>query len=429
MPLTPLHPPSRARRERPDCHDPHSTRALSPQSHTRRAVFLTRAILRARKIVAGLEYGMTYPEIDPFSTPLPPDAPALAHRLAELARTLAQHADADDNSGNWPAHALDAIAAADGWRWVLPRESGGLALTGAELLLSYEAVARGSLAAALILTQRDAAADLIARGENAQLKSRLLPEYAAAGRFTSVGISQITTSKGAGRPKLIAEPRGDGFVLDGFMPWVTSAEHCDEIVTAAVTADGRQLVAAIPCDAAGVVIEPPLRLLALDASRTCRVRCEGVRIGRESVIRGPAESVLSQRGPVKPFVVSAVGIGHAGAMLQELAPLRARSAEELTGLINDAAAAHEALRSGLLTVAGRVDPEDVPQAKTSYRVRVNALVNRLAVMLMTAAKGSGYVRPSRVERLVREAMFFNVWSAPEDVQVGTVRDIWGPTAL
>ena len=57
-------------------------------------------------------------------------------------------------------------------------------------------------------------------------------------------------------------------------------------------------------------------------------------------------------------------------------------------------------------------------------VAVNDLLIRLAVTLMTLEKGSGYLANRPAERLLREAVFFLVWSAPPAVQTGTLRALW-----
>jgi len=58
------------------------------------------------------------------------------------------------------------------------------------------------------------------------------------------------------------------------------------------------------------------------------------------------------------------------------------------------------------------------------RVEINDLVSRLALSLMNVLKGSGYVASHPGQRLVREAMFFLVWSAPVSVQTNTLSRIW-----
>ena len=59
------------------------------------------------------------------------------------------------------------------------------------------------------------------------------------------------------------------------------------------------------------------------------------------------------------------------------------------------------------------------------RADLNALLVRLAGVLMTVAKGSGYLRDRTAQRLAPEALFFCVWSAQDPVRQGTVDRLLG----
>lgn len=346
-----------------------------------------------------------------------------------------------DRSPCWPQASIDLLRDAGLFRRVLPESLGGDGASYAEVLHGYETVARGCVSTALLLTQRDGACDLMLRGDNEPLRRRLLPEHAAGRRFTSIGISQLTTSTGAGRPKMSATADGDGYILDGVMPWVSGACRCDEIVTGAVLDDGRQLLACVPVSAPGVAVEPPMTLMALEASCTSRVRCTGVKIGPEHLVRGPAERVLNMRSPVKGFTVSAVGVGLAGAICERLCELAATRAGELRLAADALGERLEAVRARLYAAVeaarnkrtgGAAASQTAPQADAeddtpsgAIRVEVNVLLTHLAVALLTAGKGGGFVLGHPAERLLREAMFFHVWSAPEDIRAGTVGRLAG----
>ncbi len=345
-------------------------------------------------------------------------------KLKDTTERLAALAEHYDARACWPQRSMDILSEAGGWKWVIPRKYGGAALGGVELLEAYEAVARGCLATALILTQRDGACELIAGGENDKLKQRLLPAYARAERFTSVGIAQLTTSRGTGRqPALRARKNGRSYTLDGVMPWVTAAEQCDEIVTGAVLPDGRQILACVSCEDPGVTIEPPMDLMAAGASATSRVRCKAIVVKPDALIRGPAEIALSMRAPVKPLVVSAVGLGLAGALHERLD--EAEMAAELRLGIAPLAVHYQEERARFFDAATRVGRRDAQVDAAGIRVRVNMLVTRLALAYLTVSKGAGYTRPHAAERLLREAMLFLVWSAPVEIQAQTLRAIVG----
>jgi len=313
---------------------------------------------------------------------------------------------------------MDILGEAGCWKWAIPKKWGGVGLGNVALLEAYEAVARGCVATALILTQRDGACDLIANGRNESLKKKLLRAYAKAERFTSIGIAQLTTSKGGKKPPLTAKRVGNAYVLDGFMPWVTSAEQCDEIVTGAVLPDGRQIIACVSCEDASVTVEPALELMALGASCTSRVRCTATRVTAANLIGGPLDFATRTRAPVKPLVVSAVGIGLAGAIYDGLRA--ARLSPELKKPIQPLLKEYGRVRGMLFDAAGRIGRNGENVDARAIRVRVNEIVTRLGIAYLTVSKGTGYAQPHAAERLLRESMFFLVWSAPTEVQAETL---------
>jgi alkylation response protein AidB-like acyl-CoA dehydrogenase len=324
---------------------------------------------------------------------------------------------------SWPEEAVRLLSDAGCWRQVVPREFGGDAIPPAELLRVYEAVGWGSLTLALILTQHDRACELIATGENPELAQRLLPRVAAGEALTTVGISQLTTSRRHGGPALRASPDGGTFRLDGIMPWVTSASKADYVVTGAVLDDDRQILACVPTGAEGVTVAPPMRLMALSRSRTSEVRCEGVRIGPEHLVRAPAEKVLTLRAAIKPSAVAAVGLGVAGAILDLMRGAVSREGAEFQEAESAARRRFDEIRQGMMRSADALALPAAEGASMEMRVRVNDLLARLAGASMVVAKGRGYLADHAAQRLAREALFFMVWSAPDAVRLGTLQAI------
>ena len=103
-----------------------------------------------------------------------------------------------------------------------------------------------------------------------------LPRLLDGSCFATVGISHLTTSRRhLAKPVLSAEETAEGFVLDGFSPWVTGAISAQAIVVGATLADGRHILALLPTDTPGVVVPAPLELVGLSGSCTGPVRCDG----------------------------------------------------------------------------------------------------------------------------------------------------------
>ena len=341
---------------------------------------------------------------------------ALTLRLARLATHY-------DVTGEWPERSVEQLTRAGAWSWIIPTAYGGRKLEPISQLMAYEAVAGGCMSTALILTQRDAACEFIAGCHDEAIKAEFLPRLARHEVMTSVGISQLTTSRQGGRPAMLAEPTAGGYRLRGSMPWVTAAARCGVFVVGAALADGRQIVGMLPADAPGLRIEKPIALMALQSSQTAEVVCRNVILPERLVLRGPAESVLASRSPIKSLVVSACGIGLAGAIQLLIFKEAERNGQGLDGWIEELGSRYEAVRERLYRCAERVEDSSTEDDRAGVRVAVNDLLARLASAVLVFAKGSGLVRQHAAQRLAREALFYMVWSAPEAVRAGTLAAI------
>ncbi len=139
------------------------------------------------------------------------------------------------------------------FQWFMPRHWGGQEWTELDMTRGYLRSSAACLTTTFVITQRTGACLRIAGSDNEPLKERLLPELVTGESFATVGISHLTTSRRhLAQPVLRARETAGGFVLDGFSPWVTGADHATVIVTGAVFDDGRQILVALPTDAPGV---------------------------------------------------------------------------------------------------------------------------------------------------------------------------------
>jgi alkylation response protein AidB-like acyl-CoA dehydrogenase len=147
----------------------------------------------------------------------------------EALRQLAAAADRADAEPDWPAASWDVLRRAGALAWAVPAEHGGDGLDAAALLAAYERLAGACLTTTFLLSQRDAAVRRLVEYAGPDLRRRLLPPLARGETFTTVGLSQLTTSRQHQAPVLAAAPLGDernptGYVLDGFAPWVSGAK-------------------------------------------------------------------------------------------------------------------------------------------------------------------------------------------------------------
>ena len=333
-----------------------------------------------------------------------PSFPAI-HEIDGLAGSLADLAVRTSAEGPWRSGAFAALARSGLLAAFIPAERGGTAAAEAGLVVALVAVAERCLTTALALTQWAAAVRIIAAGPT-DVQQELLPPLARGDALTTVGISQLTTSRRhLGRPALAATRDGEAWRLDGICPWVTGADSTQTIVTGAATDDGGQMFFIVPTDALGLSIDPPLQMLGLTGSRTSVVRFAGVRPSH--ALPPPASGGVRTGG----LSTTALAVGSTRASVGVIA----REAQARAGLgpvAADFTAEIAAVESRLMTAAASgIEPAD----RDRLRADSNSLVVRAAQAALTATKGAGYVTGHPVERLVRESLFFLVWSCPQAV--------------
>jgi alkylation response protein AidB-like acyl-CoA dehydrogenase len=326
-----------------------------------------------------------------------------------VAEALAAHAEPADVETAWPADSWTALRTAGGLRWAIPTNCGGDGLQGVELLARYRDLAAACLTTCFILSQRDAACRRLRDGANGALAERLLPALARGDAFATVGLSQLTTARQHTAPALTARLEADSLVLDGVIPWVTGAAAAQHLIIGAVLDDGRQVLAVLPTDRPGVQVGPPLELLALRGSLTAEVRCEGVRLGRDWLLAGPAERVLQAgRGGAGGLETSCLALGLVRAAVDYVR----HEGEARAALAVVADRLHGRLQRGWQELERLAGGANTPEAATTLRGRANLLALHATQAALTAGKGTAFVRPHPAQRWARQALFFLVWSCP-----------------
>ena len=346
----------------------------------------------------------------------------LCERLAALAPTL-------DTPAAWPAEQLQLCGEAGVFEWFLPTEHGGQGWAEADLLRGYVQLAAACLTTTFVITQRIGAMQRIAAGQSDVARERLLPDLLTGRTFATVGISHLTTSRQhVSRPVLRAEIEDDGFVLDGYSPWVTGAEFAQTIVLGATLDDGRQILVALPTDLSGVQIERAPELVGLSASRTGPVRLNRVRVGREWLLAGPVREVMKQGVGARTggLQTSALAIGLASAAIAYVEQ-QAAARQELTEPVEALALERDALGEAMLELADADGGNSGACALSGneLRVRANSLALRASQAALAAAKGAGYVAGHPAGRWCREALFFLVWSCPAPVLQANLCELAG----
>ncbi len=350
-----------------------------------------------------------------------PDDP----QFDELCAALAATADEVDAGGQWPAEQVRLCADYGVYRWFVEPQDGGLGWSELDLMRGYLRLSAACLTTTFILTQATGAVRRITAAAGADVKQELLPELLAGDAFTTLGISHLTTSRRhLAEPVLRAEETPDGFVLDGFSPWVTGGAHADYVVLGAQMQDRRQLLAVLPVDLEGVTYDEPAKLVGLTASCTGAVRLSGVRLQRRWLLDGPEENVMAGATGAKTggLQTSALAIGLAGRAI-EFIEAEAERRDDLLKPAGRLRSEHSELEANLLDLASGKPACSGEQLRSG----ANSLALRATQATLAAAKGTGYLQSHPTGRWCREALFFLVWSCPQPVMAANLCELAGIT--
>lgn len=328
-----------------------------------------------------------------------------------------------DDRTLWPGEQLRLGTGAGLFGWFVPAEQGGRGWSDLDLTRAYLELSAACLTTTFIVTQLAGGLRRVAAAAATPQVRELLPEFVAGRQLVTVAISHLTTSRRhLGQPAMRALETDGGFQLDGYSPWVTGSTRADYAVLGATLPDGKQILVCLPLNHPGVVCPPAARLVALSASQTGEVRCEGVRLPRGLLLAGPAENVMAHGSGAQTggLQTSTLAVGLARRAIEYLSeqaaqrPDLAESTERLRGDWQD-------LHGTLLAAAG-----GAPRCSTDeLRVRANSLALRATQAALVAAKGAGYVVGHPAGRWCQEALFFLVWSCPPAVAQANLCELAG----
>lgn len=326
---------------------------------------------------------------------------------------VASRAAKTRQAGPWQSGVFSVLAEHGVLAGFIPMDSGGTSADEGALTEFLIDLGGCCLTTALALTQWASGCRIIAAAPE-DTRLRLLRPLALGEQTTTVGISQLTTSRRHLAQAAMQARQVDGqWTLDGLCPWVTGADSVDTIVTGAATDSGEPVFFVVAPHHDGVVVEPPMEMLALTGSRTSAVHF------RSAVPLETIHPERSRRPSAGGLTTSALAVGAAQAsarLLAEEASRRGDVAPIADGLT------HEANQLAQRVLAG-VREGIEPHERDELRGAANSLVIRAAQAGLVASKGAGFVSGHPAELALREAMFFLVWSCPQAVSAATLCEL------
>lgn len=295
-----------------------------------------------------------------------------------------------DLTGELPPSHLDALAAAGLYGAQGPRELGGFG-DDTEFQRVVEDLAGGCLATTFVWIQHHGAVRAVAAG-SAELRERWLDGLCT-------GVCRAGVAQAGARPgpaTLRARPVDGGYILDGEATWVTGWGLVDVIHTAARLDEDTVVWLLVEARAgAGLSVEP-LRLVAVNASRTVLMRFDGLFVGADRVTSIMPLSDWPTRDAAGLRTNGSLSLGAISRCVRLLEPIAAEPAAALRAELDG--------RREQLDGAG---PDRLPAA----RAAASELALRTASTLAVAAGARGILTGEHPQRLVREATFLLVFGS------------------
>nr|MBO2511988.1 acyl-CoA dehydrogenase [Gammaproteobacteria bacterium] len=293
-----------------------------------------------------------------------------------------------------PETVLPRLADAGLFRLGVDEAQGG---SGGDVVDAVEAVAQvasHSLTAAFVFWGQRAFIEYLLQSDNAALRERLLGDLLSGRQAGATGLSNAMKFLcGIEELSVRAREEGDGWRLDGRLPWVTNLRKQGFVVAAAVDLPGgAPFIVALPDDLTGFARSEDLQLLGLQGSNTAALSLDAVRVARDWLIAADARSFLPRVRPSFLGLQCGMSIGLARRALDEVKAQRGGARElldsEQAALCAELAEVEQRLRQGLR------DGIFASQAAALFRVRIALadIAARAVQLELQASGGKAYLQ-------------------------------------
>lgn len=356
------------------------------------------------------------PELQPYALAAPAAQEAVPEGAGSAPEAVAAYArqvleplaEAIDREGFYPRAFLEGL----GQRGGFGAGPGAQAVDLSRQLASITEVARHCGATAFLSWCQSACAWYLAQAPQAAPRERHLAAVLAGERLAGTGMSNVLKHlAGIEGIRLRARPDGEGYVVDGVLPWVSNLEHGHLLLTAARVEEGGYAMLAIDTAAEGVKLLDCPDFAGMAGTATRNVRLGGVRVGPDDVLAHPAQFDAFIAAIKAPAILLQVGIGLgvAASCAEDVARDSALRRED-NRLLDDGAAELEAavarLRRQALALAAEGTRRRLPLLPVlRLRASVAEWALRAAQSGVLHAGARGYLLQDPAQRRLREALF------------------------
>ncbi|WP_414899017.1 acyl-CoA dehydrogenase family protein [Rhodovulum sp. YEN HP10] len=359
-------------------------------------------------------------------------------QIREAARAFAQGrlapgAAARDRDHAFPRAELTELGELGFMGMLVPEAHGGSDTGMVAYALALEEIAAADGACSTIVSVHSSVGCMpILRYGTEEQKALFLPKMAAGEWIGGFALTEPQAGSDASALKTTARREGDHYVIDGAKQFITSGQNGAVVIVFAVTdkAAGKKGISAfiVPTDTPGYEVVSVERKLGQNASDTCALAFDGMRV--------PAENLLGAEGEGYRIALSNLEGGRIGIAAQAVGMARAAheaalayARERIT--FGRPIAEHQAVAFRLADMATRIDAARLLVLRAA-RLReagrpclteasmAKLFASEMAEEVCSAALqihgGYGYLADYPVERIYRDVRVCQIYEGTSEVQ-------------
>lgn len=343
-----------------------------------------------------------------------------ADPLAELiARELAPRVTAIDLEAEYPEDFLRQVGRLGGFAGVVSEANGGSGKGLTDTIARMAQIGEVCLSTAFTHWCQTACARYIQLSDNTAAQQEWLPALASGRQLGGTGLSNTFKSCcEIERFLLTARREGEGYVINGTLPWVSNLGEDHIFVTGCpVEGEAGLLFFIVHCQQPGFRLVDGAHFTALEGTRTLACQFRDVHIAPSRVLAHPADSTAYLQRIQPGMILAQLGMGiglirdclrlieQSGKTHAHINAFESDQADELRAALAGAEA--EVFRLAALLDAGPA-PAELPGLLTEVlkiRLAGGELSLRAANAAMLHQGARGYLRGATAQRRLREAYF------------------------
>jgi len=345
---------------------------------------------------------------------------------------IPQRAELDETE-EFPADILRAIAQADLFGLYIPEEYGGFGGGSFDVVLALEQFGRGCVGIATAFAANALGAYPILISGSEEMKQKYLPAIASGEKYAAFALTEANAGSDASGIQTTAELDGDHWVLNGTKQWITNGGEANIYTVIAITDRAKG-----PRGATMFVVEDTdpgfsygakEKKLGIRASSTRELVFKDCRVPKDRVIGriGTGFITVMRTLDLSRPGIAVLGVGLGQAALDEAASYAKQrvqfgkpiiSFQAVQHMLADMAIQVEASRALVYATARHIDAHKTGVSKMSSMCKVMAtdMAMKVTTDAVQILAGYGYMREYPVEKMMRDAKILQIYEGTNQIQ-------------